>query len=63
MPMSPSIVGMNSLINMCGFEFPTPHFAAKCSMSSASDGSNFTPVGKPGHSVETYSSRVPENTL
>jgi len=31
-----------------------PHFAAKCSKSSTSEGSNFTPRGNPGHSVETY---------
>ena len=34
-----------------------PHFAAKCSKSSTSEGSNFTPRGKPGHSVETYMQR------
>lgn len=53
---SPSSVGMNSSINMCGIKFPAPHFAAKCSKTSASDGSNFTPAGRPGHSEETCKS-------
>lgn len=57
-PPSPSKVGMNSSMNKWGFDSPTPCFAAKWSNSSTSDGSNFTPAGRPGHSWAYSSTEI-----
>ncbi|MFS8032657.1 hypothetical protein Hanom_Chr17g01560291 [Helianthus anomalus] len=46
-PSSPSIVGMNSSINGCDLNFLASTLASRCSISSWSVGSNFTPAGRP----------------
>uniref|UniRef100_A0A0A9H8E4 Uncharacterized protein n=1 Tax=Arundo donax TaxID=35708 RepID=A0A0A9H8E4_ARUDO len=40
-------------MNTWGSEPPKPIFSSKCSSNSTSVGSNLTPAGSPGHSMET----------
>jgi len=50
MPFSPSMVGMNSSTRGWSFRVSGLALPSKCSSSSWSVGSNFTPAGSPGKS-------------
>uniref|UniRef100_A0A0A9G883 Uncharacterized protein n=1 Tax=Arundo donax TaxID=35708 RepID=A0A0A9G883_ARUDO len=50
MPFSPSMVGMNSSMSGWSLRASGPAFPSRCSSSSWSVGSNFTPAGSPGRS-------------